>query len=245
MNEDFQQDLGLQEQAVEDEMRTATAAAAPDLSQGIDLGDPALTTPTVGPAVAQTASNPNQTEPIRANPNELPDDELTNLAVQHIKSLGGDVQFPNPNQPEQPQTNPNQSEQIQTNPDGTNDALAAQQFDHLARSIAVNLTQEAGASGAAQEVYAFITQLGPDSVAAYQTNSLFRDMVDVKIDSIVSGHSKGLEERDRLPLPASEMVGGSTEKELRAGLKGHRQAFERAGLSEHMSFDDFIRDIEL
>ena len=213
MNEEFQQDPGLQEQAAQDQ-----------LDRPLSNDDPAQGTP-----------NPNQLEPIRANPSDLSDDELTNLAVKHIKSLGGDVQFPDANQPAP----------TRTSPSGVDDALAAQQFDQLARTVAVNLTQQAGASGAAQEVYDFITQLGPDSVAAYQTNPLFHDMVDVKIDSIVSGHSKGLEERDKLKMPASEEVGGSTEKELRAGLKGHRQAFERAGLSEHMSFDDFIRDLEL
>lgn len=223
MNEDFQEDLGLDEQAVEDEMRASAAQAEPDFSQGIDLGDPALTAPTVAPL---------DTNPIQADPDALSEEDLTMLAVQHIQGLGGDVQFPDPNQPELVQN-------------GGEDALVAHQFDQLAQTIAVSVSEENGAEGAAQDVYQFITQLGPEAVEAYQTNPLFQDMVDTKIDSIVSGYTQGLEEEDRMPMPASEEVGGSTEKELRAGLGGHRQAFEKSGLGDHMSFDDFIRDLEL
>ena len=88
-------------------------------------------------------------------------------------------------------------------------------------------------------VFEFVAQLGPGSLEAYRSNSAYREMVDTKIKSLVSARS------DELPVPSSEEVGGSSEKEVRSGLRGQREAFERSGLGEHMSFDEFIADVEV
>ena len=87
-------------------------------------------------------------------------------------------------------------------------------------------------------VFEFVSQLGPGSLEAYRSNSTFREMVDSKISSLVSA-------RDELPVPSSEEVGGSSEKETRSGLRGQREAYDRSGLGEHMSFDEFIADVEV
>ena len=88
-------------------------------------------------------------------------------------------------------------------------------------------------------VFEFVAQLGPGSLEAYRSNAAYREMVDSKITSLVSARS------DELPVPSSEEVGGSSEKETRSGLRGQREAFERSGLGEHMSFDEFIADVEV
>ena len=99
---------------------------------------------------------------------------------------------------------------------------------------------EASADEPARDgVFEFVSQLGPGSLEAYRSNATFREMVDSKIASLVSARS------DEMPVPASEEVGGSSEKEVRSGLRGQREAFERSGLGEHMSFDEFIADVEV
>ena len=88
-------------------------------------------------------------------------------------------------------------------------------------------------------VFEFVAQLGPGSLEAYRSNATYREMVDSKISSLVAARS------DELPVPSSEEVGGSSEREMRSGLRGQREAYERSGLGEHMSFDDFIADVEV
>ena len=88
-------------------------------------------------------------------------------------------------------------------------------------------------------VFEFVAQLGPGSLEAYRSNAAYREMVDSKISSLVSARS------DELAVPSSEEVGGSSEKEVRSGLRGQREAYERSGLGEHMSFDEFIADVEV
>ncbi len=87
-------------------------------------------------------------------------------------------------------------------------------------------------------VFEFVAQLGPGSLEAYRSNAAYREMVDSKISSLVAA-------RDELPVPSSEEVGGSSEKEVRSGLRDQREAYERSGLGEHMSFDEFIADVEV
>ncbi|HXH61624.1 MAG TPA: hypothetical protein VNI20_09730 [Fimbriimonadaceae bacterium] len=90
----------------------------------------------------------------------------------------------------------------------------------------------------ASQVYGFIRALGDGATEQYDNNPAFRDMVDTKIEAIVSAN-KGV------PLPGSEDVGGSGGQELTAEMRAQRAAYERSGLGEHMDFEEFMKGMTL
>jgi hypothetical protein len=68
-----------------------------------------------------------------------------------------------------------------------------------------------------------------------------RDMVAKTTEEAIAPLRAMLEKKEETP-PKSEDVGGGQDT---SHLRDQRAAYERAGLHEHMDFDDFIKGIEV
>lgn len=70
----------------------------------------------------------------------------------------------------------------------------------------------------------------------------YRKMLEAEMERAVKGYTVSKESDE--PLPRTEDVVGK-KAERASGMQGQKDAYERSGLQEHMSFDEFMKGIEV